>query len=1779
MADNIKIIGNILNSSTTSRYDERDLNLLISKNLQEYFGGKNDYIEYYLYDAGGNILNQNYNYFNYKVSPSSGLKPPIDIVPNTTGNIEPNNVVSTYTPTSGSLIPIIEIDPVKDIQDIGYSSGEFIAIYNIFQNKLSNYIDRALFIKEISQDRTEIRLASTTLTNDEIEKVANEIINKINSSSYYTEYLLNFGDNKQLVAVNIILNKAITGYELLFKLYKPLPIEIQEKDTLWIVEEKTIPYTFNINLDKLIIPTLPPQLRGPNFDIPVEGGTISTSYTNYQNALSSLQTLQNSSYHQLLNLLNTQSIQINVGYTNFENFVFFGSAYQRLYNFYNKAKKIEDYNSLINSYIPKVATTSSLQIEINTLSSSINEIISQFDGYESYLYFESGSYTWPKSGSLKPYSLLSTSSQLVSDWYNNQSILAQEYDNNNYNNLIYAVPNFIKDNEDNIPYLLFLNMVGQYFDNIWIYLNAITDINLANNNLNYGISKDLVYEQLKSLGIKVYSSQAGEALDQFLIGSNTGSSLWNNDFSPTSSYLNNIPRKDLVSELYKRIYHNLPLLLKTKGTVAGLDYLMTTFGVPNRTYYTIGSESFYTPTGSSITSSILNVKEYGGSLKKNLIKGYNNDKVRIAPNDIVTGSVLSPIASLQTYPSKSSQFRDSDMHYVDISFSPQTQINTYISGAIASNASTWSLDDYIGDPRYLYSSSYIPLDTERTKYYQTGVSGFAPFTASALDYNGFIRLIEFFDNALFKMLGDFVPERTSLSTGVTFESPVLERNKSSYARPNTYTGSVYEGEITTSSISSDYGTFYNTLGNDRKAWYDGDISGSYIDVYDYFENSNPNPYLLAPSSSFTTQSIYEFEHTDFNVLLNNVFKNVESTTRKKLEYIYGTTGSITSSAELQDSYLSLYSHNKSRYNGTRTYGLKYNDYTSASLQPYGNKFIAPLYFITSSYQWWNDGGTGNTEFIPTPTSQGTYSTIIIKGLPSEIADIYNKLNAFIATEDPDNGYSKEYYISLSTTNILLGNNENKLYKIYKNQLLIYPIYDLTSFPIPPANGIALAVSENLENPTNSPTVTNNFTFEDIIVTNIQLYAYYNGDYSYGKTTSIDRQSYKLGWVRTIQSQSLNFYEKTIFDLKYLIDPNLQITELSSNNNNLFEVQNTFKSGTPIQVSVTNVNTPSNQVKLDGPKTIFKGGFRYDPIIFRENNETLNFIFDEPISQSVEYITIRGRDDNYYFYYSADNIEAPPSNPKEGKPGAPSTGYTYTSNDSEALLSPMAANQYSAIEWTYASSPNDKINLSVPVSLTDPTYPIPTNKPKWVYEFDLMKFETIIKNNDSTPDAFTPGGEYLYKASRTSTFNVNAQIPFWFNGVQNIIYTPSPSPSSPQQCFKIVGILEKTEDLNGTWNFVEETSLNLISGGGGLSNYTSSNAVSFISIAGGFYECQLSSSVFLNEGEYLRFKFYLIDLTDTFGAGPSGTGEEDDGATSMKMQIGGGNQSQAPVSYTIDKRAYFEVIDANSAFDILYYTSSYANNLPFFVTSSTSTNTIETVSPQAYSYFESSSTFFPTTDTQNNYTQIVDNFNIKPGDIFRFGPFKQQKPEYYNVTNVEKSAKPPIYIDTARFIQLGILGFMLYNTFEYQYAQVYVGDIINITGTANNNLVNAEIRSISISGSFVTLIFDPTTSNAIVTENPVGTTLTASFITPSVRISFDKDLTRLDKSYFNPTSFAVLRPKPDETSVIIDHIKKPGEVSQTLLIPGDSNSTLKNKVGDIFDYYNPRLNPSTTQTFG
>jgi hypothetical protein len=917
MANNIQIVGQVLNTDVVNRYTLQDEQLLIPTLLQETFGQSNDYIEYFVFDIGGNVLNSSYNYLDYKLPPQSA-----------------------YTQ---SLLPDLQIDPIQDIQNLGYESGEVTTRYNFFRKISGEPFNNNLFIQQISSDRTEIRVSSTVLSDIELLAITTNFNNKQNSVPYYYYIILNFGDNNQVIAVNILSSVTDNGeVSILFKLYQPLPANINLKDTFWIVEEIVNPYIFDLNLDKLITPLPQPALKGPNFDIDLEiKNVVPTPYNNYYQLISSL---TGSAYQTVLNSIGNQQTNINIDYSVLNDFVHFSSAENRLSNFVYKIGEIETYQAEINYNTPLTSSNTLLANSVNRASSSINEIITTFDGFESYLYFNSSSLTssiveytletgsfleyniasYPKSNSTQPYTLYASSSVQVQNWYATASNVAVAFDIDNKDILIDVIPSYIKEDPDNYyPYIIFVNMIGQYFDNIWIYIDKLTDVWDNNNNINEGISKDLVYDWLQSFGVKLYNSQGNQDVLDYNVGGLSGSVVFNSDYSPSSSFLNNVSRKDLVQDTYKRIYHNLPYLFKAKGSHGGLQGLITLFG---------------------ITGSILPIKEYGGMTDYQDLKGYTTDKITLGTNTI-TGSVLSSIKRLETTTTSSREIKSQDLHFIDVSFSPQTQIDAAVSASITAVDPTWNLDDYIGNPTYLQLNTYPSLSYQREYW-------FGQTFDQTFDYGGFIRLIQFFDNSLFKMIKDFTPARSNTWTGVTIKSPVLERPKVAQYNPIFINETEPEGEVTGAAILPVYDPYYFFLAGDKEPYYEGNISGSFIDTYAYFQENNINPYLVNNTIGYIPPGFvsgntdfildynaprYEnfFLNSDFNVLQNNVDLNLESQYRKKLTPILSTDAlgrtftsySVLEPVELQDSYLSLTSYTNPRYDGVQLYGQAFNTWT------------------------------------------------------------------------------------------------------------------------------------------------------------------------------------------------------------------------------------------------------------------------------------------------------------------------------------------------------------------------------------------------------------------------------------------------------------------------------------------------------------------------------------------------------------------------------------------------------------------------------------------------------------------------------------------------------------------------------------------------------------------------------------------------------------------------------------------------------------------------------------
>ena len=196
--------------------------------------------------------------------------------------------------------------------------------------------------------------------------------------------------------------------------------------------------------------------------------------------------------------------------------------------------------------------------------------------------------------------------------------------------------------------------------------------------------------------------------------------------------------------------------------VSGSTVYITSSFASNSNFY-LSSSNFVT------NKEIINENQLISGIKDRV-----TDKIQIRPNILAANTsgsnvdinVLSPFRSIQQNSDVSGSFTE-NVNYLEVAFSPQDQINDDIIAQLGN----FNLGDYIGDPRQISSSAvnYPDLDKLRDAYFEKYIHSY--------DVVDFIRLIKFFDNSLFRMIKDFTPARTSLSSGVVVKQHILERNR------------------------------------------------------------------------------------------------------------------------------------------------------------------------------------------------------------------------------------------------------------------------------------------------------------------------------------------------------------------------------------------------------------------------------------------------------------------------------------------------------------------------------------------------------------------------------------------------------------------------------------------------------------------------------------------------------------------------------------------------------------------------------------------------------------------------------------------------------------------------------------------------------------------------------------------------------------------------------------------------------------------------------------------
>lgn len=479
---------------------------------------------------------------------------------------------------------------------------------------------------KIAFDKGNLRLRRPTVARDIADAIGRQFDKSAldQDNSKYLTHLMHFGDgDNKVIATWDIDYETFSEYEdvtqnvtndqgesvpqivrkktreektLVFKMYEPLPRDIQPNQQIWVSKIQSIPLIEQITV---INDALEDCIElSPNFGKGICGGDM--GFQLYDELVASGSSTSTSLLSEFVSGsgLSLDSLQLQFVSTSrevedsvfvdgestwgWDNFVKYSSAEERINNFVYKIKSIEFYENKVTELQSGSFYTGSIAIqnEINRNNQSIQNVKSNFDAFEKFLYTSSSAdgLTYPKENETG--SLLHSTTEDVTTWYSSIISSANNYDFYNKDYLVNNLPQHVQSDEEGQEFIMFFNMIGHHFDVLWSYTKSLA----ANKNLehkyNIGIRDSLVSQMLKSLGWDAKMGAQTQALWQYAFGT-----------TEDGTSVTSMTGKERQSEVWRRLLNNLPYLLKHKGNKRAIKAALACYGVP---------------------SSLLTIMEFGG---------------------------------------------------------------------------------------------------------------------------------------------------------------------------------------------------------------------------------------------------------------------------------------------------------------------------------------------------------------------------------------------------------------------------------------------------------------------------------------------------------------------------------------------------------------------------------------------------------------------------------------------------------------------------------------------------------------------------------------------------------------------------------------------------------------------------------------------------------------------------------------------------------------------------------------------------------------------------------------------------------------------------------------------------------------------------------------------------------------------------------------------------------------------------------------------------------------
>ncbi len=485
----------------------------------------------------------------------------------------------------------------KDSISINYNSikkfkvGDSIDLLLIPYNKNIKGEPERISIKF---DDSNFYVSTQSLKDELLLAISSQFKIELNNNTYLNHIASFDIDDKQIVVSNWdVDNTTFTKFKtdalgnqipdgeinksVVIKLYEPLPANINKNDTLWVSEISALPVLQSVILTGTPTDICVP-LRSPNFNADVDFVKMqSTGIGNYDDLILSGSATSQQIVEKYLadNFIDIKGV--NIDYSDFSNFVKYSSAVERLANFRYKKELVEFYDNRIN-VLTSLTASATKEIELDTTRTKKSNLITGFDGFENYLtqsVFTASFVSSFVDGNIAGYN--NNSIELYETYYD----LADSYDKNSINLLKNNIPLHIIDDSENLDFLLFLDMIGNYFDIIWAYIKGITEQKNISEAASTGISDDLLYDYLKSFGWNPKNLNSNKQLWDYTFGLNGDGAL---NSGSIDQYLDGntekITPEQATKQIWRRIANNLPYLLKHKGSVRGITALLTCYGIP-----------------------------------------------------------------------------------------------------------------------------------------------------------------------------------------------------------------------------------------------------------------------------------------------------------------------------------------------------------------------------------------------------------------------------------------------------------------------------------------------------------------------------------------------------------------------------------------------------------------------------------------------------------------------------------------------------------------------------------------------------------------------------------------------------------------------------------------------------------------------------------------------------------------------------------------------------------------------------------------------------------------------------------------------------------------------------------------------------------------------------------------------------------------------------------------------------------------------------------------------